>query len=340
MSDTRAILYGLGVTGRRSAEMMLEKGVQIVGAIDTNPDIVGKDLGEVIDLNRSLGVIVSDDAETVLAETAADVVLIGITSGLDKMSPHYERCIRNGKNVLSTAEDFVYPWRIAPDLAKDLDELAKKHGVSLASSGIQDVYLVNMVLALSGACHQIDEIEFVIEANLGHTNRDNLLRRGLCLEADEFRELWEKTQPHAIDSMSSSPEAIAASLGLTPTSIDHAVEPILAEKDIEIPDLGVTIRKGTVAGYRVCATVVTEEMNLSSVIAFLYFGPERSEFSPIDIRIKGDPDVQVSASEVDVHRATCTQMVNRIPDIIKADPGIITAEKLPRPQFRTSPMSK
>ena len=35
---------------------------------------------------------------------------------------------------------------------------------------------------------------------------------------------------------------------------------------------------------------------------------------------------------------TCTQLVNRIPDVINAPPGFITIEKLPRPRYRTYPL--
>jgi len=56
----KVVSYGIGVIGRRLAKHLLTKeGVKIVGAIDINPAIVGKDLGEVLGREK-LGVVILD----------------------------------------------------------------------------------------------------------------------------------------------------------------------------------------------------------------------------------------------------------------------------------------
>jgi 4-hydroxy-tetrahydrodipicolinate reductase len=51
------IIYGCGVMGQRVAEALLDKeSFEIVGAVDIAPELVGKDLGEVINAQKELGV--------------------------------------------------------------------------------------------------------------------------------------------------------------------------------------------------------------------------------------------------------------------------------------------
>jgi len=61
--EIRVVLFGVGPLGVATAKGTLErKGMRIVGAVDTAKDLVGKDLGEVLNLGKTLGVTVTDDA--------------------------------------------------------------------------------------------------------------------------------------------------------------------------------------------------------------------------------------------------------------------------------------
>ena len=92
----RVILYGIGSLGQDMVKPLVQKGVQIVGAIDVDPAIVGKDLGDVVGLDSPLNLIINDDAEDVISNTQADVALVCISTDVKVMFPHLERCIRNG----------------------------------------------------------------------------------------------------------------------------------------------------------------------------------------------------------------------------------------------------
>ena len=97
----------------------------MVGAINRAGPKVGRDLGVVAGLGEDIGVIVSDDVESVLA-TPADLVLVGIYSDMERMFPIFQRCLEHDLNVISVGEHHSYPGRMWPEQTSSLDELAKK----------------------------------------------------------------------------------------------------------------------------------------------------------------------------------------------------------------------
>ena len=124
MRIVKAIVYGMGTQGKLISKYMLEKGVDIVGAIDTNPDIINKDLGEIAGLGH-LGVKVSSDADTTLAEQNADIAIVAVFPDMERNYPFFEKCLKNNLNVVSLSEELLYGWTTSPMLASKLDKLAK-----------------------------------------------------------------------------------------------------------------------------------------------------------------------------------------------------------------------
>jgi 4-hydroxy-tetrahydrodipicolinate reductase len=65
MRRIKAVVYGVGAMNSIATRMMLEKGVDIVGALARSPEKVGKDLGEVAGLGFQTGVVVEYDPDRV-----------------------------------------------------------------------------------------------------------------------------------------------------------------------------------------------------------------------------------------------------------------------------------
>ena len=123
MKPVRVVSYGIGVIGRRLANHLLSKeGVEIVGAVDINPAILGKDLGEVLG-RENLGVKISNDADRVISETKPDIVCHTTMSYLRQTYDQFAQILGHGVNCISTCEELAYPYATdeGADYAKKLD---------------------------------------------------------------------------------------------------------------------------------------------------------------------------------------------------------------------------
>src|SRR5690349_2305880 len=110
----RVVHYGLGATGSNIARLTAaQRGLQIVGGIDNDPEKIGHDLGEVIGLDHSLDAPVSADVEELLAQTKPDIIIHATTSFLHEVYSQIRTCIQAGANVISTCEELVYPYATA-----------------------------------------------------------------------------------------------------------------------------------------------------------------------------------------------------------------------------------
>jgi len=92
--------------------MREKQAIEIIGAIDTDPAKVGRDLAKWSRAGRAVGVTVSADAREVL-EQNADVVTHSTSSSL-AMSWTVADVPGSGSSIVSTCEELSYPFRTHP----------------------------------------------------------------------------------------------------------------------------------------------------------------------------------------------------------------------------------
>lgn len=62
MERYKVIIIGCGVMGRKTAQALVDKAsFEIVGAVDIDPELFGKDLGEILDPPKTLGIWIGKD---------------------------------------------------------------------------------------------------------------------------------------------------------------------------------------------------------------------------------------------------------------------------------------
>src|SRR5690348_3365438 len=95
MANIRVVHFGLGPIGAAIVKQVAERpGFKIAGAIDIDPVKAGRDLGEVVGLEKRLGIKVSADAGKALKSAKPDVVVLCTSSSLKKVLPQIETILK------------------------------------------------------------------------------------------------------------------------------------------------------------------------------------------------------------------------------------------------------
>jgi 4-hydroxy-tetrahydrodipicolinate reductase len=339
MRKVRIVLYGVGAVGALIAKFLLKKeGVEIVGAVDTDENKVHRDLGEVLNLQKRLGITVSKDANMVLAGTKPDVAVHATSSFLRETYPQIVAIVKNGVNVVSTCEELSYPYSVDPRLSEELDSLAKKHDVTVLGTGVNPGFLMDtLVITLTAPCQRIDKIEATRVMNAATRRLPFQKKIGAGLTIQEFKKKIESKAITGHVGLEQSIRMIAEALAwkLERVIVEPA-EAVIAEKNTMSESI--EVKAGDAAGLKQKARGV---MNRKEVIVLnfqAYVGAEE-EFDSVEIR--GVPNVkQIIQPCVHGDAATVAMVVNMIPKVINAEPGLLTMKDLPVPSAATEDMRK
>ena len=253
----RAIVYGVGAMGSILTRLLVEKGVQVVGAVGRSPAKLGRDLGDVAGLGVDLGVAVRDNPAEVLADADADIAVVAVASYLEAMYDHFAVCLEHGVNVITIEEESFFPWSTAPTLARRLDELAKRHDVTIMGSGAQDVYWMTLPSVLMGAAHRVDSVSGRTRWNVDDYGLEvaDHVHAGSTL--DEF-EAHVASYGWPSFVVRNTVDALIADAGLTPGEVETEVTPVIASEPTPSRALGRVIERREPARRTDTATIITQ----------------------------------------------------------------------------------
>ena len=341
MDKVRIVLCGVGAVGRRIARFLLEKeGVEIVGATDIAKDKAGKDLGEVLGAKKELGVVVSDDADAVLSRAKADVMIHATTSFLKQVYPQIAKALEHGVNVISTCEELSYPYIVDANLARKLDKLAKRHKATVLGTGVNPGFVMDTLpITLTGACQKVQAIK--VTRSLDAANRRVPFQKkiGAGLTLEELKQKLERREITGHVGLEQSMKMIASALGWELEEVKVAlVEPVIAERRVASKvEEGVTVEPGQVAGLKQRGWAVKNGKRVIKLDLHIYMGAEEYELYTIEgvptITMKSTPCLHGDISTVAV-------IVNSIPKVINAPPGLVTMKDLPIPSATPEDMGK
>jgi 2,4-diaminopentanoate dehydrogenase len=322
----RAIQYGIGPIGASILKLMREKeAIEIIGAIDTDPAKVGKDLGEVIGASDApWGIKVSGDAKGVL-EQSADVVMHTTSSSLPKVMDQLLAAMDVGSCIVSTCEELSYPYRTHPELALQLDKSAKENGVALVGTGVNPGFVMDkLVVTLAAVSQRIEHAKAlrIVDASKRRLPLQKKIGAGLSVE--DFRaKVQEGTIKHV--GLPESVAMVADSLGLRVDEITETIEPKVATERVQTEFL--TVEPGQAAGVHQIARGLSEGKELIYMELQMYVGAK----DPADtVELTGHPNISLvipGGSHGDI--ATASVAVNSIPSILEAPSGLRTSRDLP-----------
>ena len=311
--------YGIGPIGAEIARLLLTKPwVKIVGAVDIDPDKIGRDLGEVIGLGREVGVPV-----TAQLETKPDVVCHSTGSRLRDVAPQLRELLGRGCHVVSTCEELSFP--LDREIREELQQVARANNVTLLGTGVNPGFVMDKLpLTITSVCQEVTSVD-IIRIQNASTRREPLQRKvGASMTVEEFRIAVDAGRIKHM-GLRESLLMVGNGLGIEFDSVtDEKIEPIVAEREVVTQYL--RVEPGQVAG--VHQTIYGKGRIDVSLELRMYVGAE--DVAADRVIIRGVPDVEMEIKHgVHGDRATAAMVVNSIPRVVQARPGVLTMDDIP-----------
>lgn len=320
---------------------LLRPDLTLVGAYAYSPEKAGADVGTLCDIGRELGVHATNDVDTLLALAPDCVVYTPLHFDVAEV----QQILRAGVNIVTSAE-FLTGFNLAPEDRILIETAARDGGATVFGSGMNPGF-AQMIAAISSGIstnvrrasmtESVDVSQFIGDANFaavgwgrpkGDPSHADDVRRGTAVFAegvDVFAKLM-RVDLHEI---------------LCDVSFAHATEDIVVD--------GVAIPSGHVGGMDVKWYGTRDGSEVLTVnqrwIATPLLEPAWTVEHGYRIEIVGDPHVHVKIdlmpTDADLAeltparmrgiglRITAAPLINAIPAVCAAAPGIATYADLP-----------
>jgi 4-hydroxy-tetrahydrodipicolinate reductase len=319
--------------GLRVTQMLYERGVSVVAAIAREGSkTVGKDIGELAKLGRKLNVKVRSDAAQALSEAKPDIVVVTVKSYVEPQLEIFKTAVLAGANVVTLAEEMLYPFATAKSMSVELDKLAKSKNVTITGTGHQDGYWVSLVSVLMGTGHNVTKVDGKLSWNVDDFGRELAKQQQVGASVEVFKKwLKEAKRPPTFGKVSLY--ALAANARLTPLDARTRTEPVIALADVKSKALGETVKAGHLLGYTDVDTLTTKEgITLSISSSGKVYVQGDADYN--EWKAKGSSPLHLHNVGFHTQDTTCATLVNRIPDVIAATPGIVTIDQLPQLHYQ------
>ena len=325
MENVRVGLWGFGAMGRGMAKMLLtKKGLDLIAICDLDPNKVGKSIFEILEVDKGdrKDVLVESDYKKVFTEKCADVVLLATDSFVVNAFPKIEYLLKQKVNVISTAEEMAYPQSQSPEIAKEIDRLAKENGFVL------DL----LVLALTGTCERVDSIKAVRVNDLSPFGKAVMEEQGVGVTKEVFEKGVKEGTIAGHVGFPESIKMITDGIGWNLEKIEQTREAIMS--NVYRKSEYAEVLAGNVAGCRQCGYgYVDGEIKIvmehpQQILPNLE-GIKTGDY----VTIKGVPNIDLQITpEIPGGIGTIAMCVNSIPHIINARPGLKTMLDIPVPR--------
>lgn len=350
----KVVQYGTGKMSVYNMRYVYEKGAEIVGAIDVNPNVIGKDIGDIMNSEKK-GIIVksTEDAEQVLKDTNPDVCIVTTMSLLSDVEDALMLCASLGINAITTCEEAFYSYNSNPTLTNKINELAKKNNCTITGSGYQDIYWGELISAIASSSHKITKIKGSSSYNVEDYGMALAKAHGAGLSLEEFNnqiasvdKISKEERDSLINSGTYSPSYmwnvngwLAQKLGLTVLNQSQKCIPTTYKEDIKSSTLQMTVPQGNATGMSAIVTTETKEgITIESECIGKVYGPD--EFDKNEWSVIGEPETTITVNRPATVELTCATTVNRLPDVINAEPGFIPTCQMDELKYRIKPLNE
>ena len=344
----RVVVWGTGNVGRPAIRAVAgHRDLELAGVVVSNPAKVGKDAGELAGIGP-LGVPATDDVSVALADDV-DCVVYAATADTRPMEAYgdLDRCLRAGRNVVSTA---FYPLLHPPSAPKVVADMVADActvgGSSVFVSGIDPGWALDILPGLlSGVGASITEIRVHELFNYALYDAPDVVRNviGLGGPMDQLPQMLQ--EPSLMMVWAPMVRILADILGVELDDITTSVERRPLERTIEVDGMG-TFEEGTLGAFRFEVTGIVEGHPLLVMEHVTRIDDDlapdwlKSVFPGGEHRvtISGHPHLVVSVHGTEPgepgaagggNATAANRIVNAIPAVVAAAPGAVGPLDLP-----------
>lgn len=341
----RVVVWGPGNVGRPAIHgVIANPHLELAGVIVHSPEKDGRDAGELAGIEK-VGVRATRDHEAVLA-SKPDALVYAVNSDFRPVEAIEECCtaLAAGINVVSAGlYGLLHPASADAALRARFEDACRAGGSSFFTSGIDPGFAIDLLpLVLSGVCQEIRRITVREVFNYEHYDQPEAVRNlvGMGMPMDQTPPML---LPIALESVWGGPlRALGEALGAPVSEIRTVIEKHALEESVTNA-MG-TFEAGTQGGFRFEVQgivngeprlVVEHITRITDDTAPQW--PRASAQGLHQIRIEGSPDlvVTIEAEDADGNHAgggnatAAGRIVNAIPTICEAPPGLISGAELP-----------
>ena len=344
----RVAHVGTGNVGRLAlTELVSNPAFELTGLCVSSPEKVGKDAGTLAGVDVSTGVTAVDDLDAVLATKPDAVVYCAMgDTRLPEAMGDCMRILASGINVVGSAPGLLmYPWGVMPDkyIAR-VEDAARQGNSSIFINGVDPGFVNDLIpFALAGTCQRIEQVRCMEIADYatydGSTVMFDVMGFGKSLD-----EVPMLLQPGLLSiAWGAAIRQLAAGLGIELETITESYEREPAPEAFDIaagpiPKGGLAALQFEIRGISGGrpAIVIEHITRLRPDLRPDWAQPAQPGGS-YRVEITGEPSYVVDicpTSRKGDHNyaailAAAGRIVNAIPAVVAAEPGIRTTLDLP-----------
>ena len=337
----KIIQYGCGKMSTHTMSYSLNKGYELVGAIDINESIVGKSVNELYGVASDVKVTHSSNARKLLEEVKPDICIVTTMSLLSDLEEPLTLCAELGVNAITICEEAFYPFNSNPNLTKKIDKLAKENNCTITGTGYQDAFWGNLITTLMGASGSITKVKGSSSYNVEDYGIALAKGHGAGLSKEDFEKeiasvdnISEEERTELINTGKFLPSYMwnvngwfCDKLGLKVLSQTQKCVPTFHTEDIHSKTLGMDIKKGYCTGMRAVVTTTTDKGIVfeTECVGKVY---SENDFDSNVWTVEGEPTTTLTVERPNTVELTCGTVVNRLEHVVNAKPGFVPTSQL------------
>jgi hypothetical protein len=325
----RVIQWTTGKVGSAAVRGIVDHpGLELVGCYAYSADKVGRDIGELAGTSP-VGITATDDIDVLLALRPDCVSYTPYRPDFE----HVVRILEAGTNIV-TSLYMLGGVGYGEDVHHRILEATQRGQSSLYASGIYPGHAPVVALAASAMCTRIDRISVLESLDMSGYANEQMFR---AMSID--RPIDDPEAPAMIEAMCGSfkeqVRVMAHALSISLDAIEFEAEFGAANSETDFGFM--TVRAGHIAGFK---GVVSGLQGGRAIVqcGFVWkVGHDMTPNWPVEdgyvLEIHGEPSVRVRLSPIGTHfdgaLTTAMPIVNAIPQVVRAAPGILNLGALP-----------